>query len=365
MRIAYMKYCMPIDIGGQGKAHGGTDNRRGVWANLAEAGHQIDIFSPIVGDSKDYPYGKIYRSDAYPSANRYAMLMIEEGPTNVMFSPSGTDEPFLVSTYKKVERFEGKVVYLHGDNLLYFILDLDKFSPRWKELSGNFTTKRLLKNRDFYIFSFANDIDAFQQRLLKTERAGYKYVKQFFTVPPARARWMLPFEAHPKNFLFYAGNQRGRKAKFIKYYGHGKSSVRVAGKWKEEYVDACPKIKWVGRIPQEEVFKELNSSVATIAIGDKTYEDFDGMAPRMFEAVQSGCIMFIDSPQKTAGKVFGKEFVVDSAEDFFERVPALTNIRARDRLVELQRQRVFDESGYDAFTAFGRRFKEICEEIGA
>ncbi len=360
MDIAYMKYCLPIDVGGKGKPRGGSDSRRGLFGNLAEFGHTVDIFSDIQGDPKDHKYGSVFPDDD-PDSDKYDLLMIEDGPTNVMFSGKD-DVPFLLKTYRKIDRWEGKIVYLHQDNLLYMIINLDAFSPTWSKISHGYGTEDLLKNREFYIFTFANDIGTLREWTLSLKRSGYQYVSGIYSIPPPRARWMKPIDTERRNFLFYAGNERGRKQKFTEYYGHGRCSVRVAGKWGKKYHEQFPRIKWLGQIPQEEVFDKLNESVATIAIGDKAYERFDSLVPRMYEAVQSGCILFLDSPHKTAGRIFGEEFLISSVDDFFDKVPRLKNKKARKAMVELQRRRAFID--HESFVAFGRRFEEICEEIG-
>jgi len=361
LKIAYTKYCLPIDLDGLGKPRGGTDSRRGLLENLAKLGHTIDIYAPTTGDPKSYKYGKVYPVNTLPSSSRYSVLMIEDGPTNVMFS--GADRvPFLLKTHKRIDAFEGKIIYLHQDNLLYMVINLDAFSPEWMRISNGYGTKDLLKNREFYIFTFAQDTEHLLERSVKIKRSGYQYISGMFSVPPARLEWVKPFNPNPKNYLFYAGNKRGRKHKFAMYYGHGKCSVRVAGKWSEKYEDEFAKIKWLGQIPQGEVFNRLNKSVATVAIGDKAFEFTDSLVPRMFEAVQSGCILYLDSPFKTAGSIFGEEYMVSSEEELLNKIPSVANTRARKAMVEQQRYRGIEE--FDMFNAFGRRFQEISKEIG-
>ena len=358
-----MRYNIPIEMGTRGRSGGGTDQRDGIFQQLSNEGHQIDIFSRVTGDTSSYNYGKIYQFDKKPTG--YPVLIIENGPSNLMFTDKETGNPQIVDVCHQLLSYEGTVIYLQFDPKLPMVLNVDKYSSLWNEKtkSSNYptgiTTEDMIRNRRFVVCTYLHDIEYFKQVSIKYGRMGYWMVDNFYSVTCPRADWKLGISKHVDNFLFYAGNERGRLEKFTRFLGHGLCSVRVAGRWNDKIKDRFPNIYWMGTIPQYDVRDYLNKSVASISIVDKHMENGDFIGSRVFEVIQSRCVLLLDSVQQKAISIIGSEYSVDTAEEMLDKIPV--NYAKRKEILEDQWQKV---KKYGIFHRFGNEMTSIFKKEG-
>jgi hypothetical protein len=179
-------YCLPTIVYPTEKypcSKGDLTQKLSCWEQLSKHGHTIDIFGDARGDRTKYKYGKIYpiEDGYYPTSDKYDILIVENGVTNLMFENHITGNRYFIEFHQMLSKYHGKVVYLHYDPILPMYMNLDDFqSPKWKEQSGGFGTKDLLKDREFYIITLCQDAEAFHKYWWERYRVCYKYAKKCF-----------------------------------------------------------------------------------------------------------------------------------------------------------------------------------------
>lgn len=135
--------------------------------------------------------------------------------------------------------------------------------------------------------------------------------------------------------LGYVGNQYDRDEWFGKYFAPAAACFehRVGGKWPNTTL--WPHVRFLGRIPFEEVACLYGGTLATVLLVPQRYAEAGQMTQRIFEAVLAGCLPLAPSGIQGADRFVPTELVVGSGNQVIRKITQLRKIAGTDQHVHL------------------------------
>ena len=321
MKIALLRYNLPIHLRLESGLYvGGCDEHLDFLKALITAGHEVYIYSDVYREDYKWWLEKGYKNTPYdflgalkieqtqyidPDINH---CIIECGTTTLLFR-NKENLPYIMKCSDQIIHFQGVVYYWQSDGVLPIALHPEKFKYDFMANFGyELNFRRMMKNKIWVILHRCEHYNEniildknmgtrFQYRQHKEE--GHPIYAEF--LPISFPYWVFekPFrkpKRKPKHFITYTGNQRSRIRKFRKYYGDVSDNfqVTIAGKWNEQITEQYPKIKWLGKLKQQEMRPLLHNSRCQILIGDRIYDEYNWITSRVPDCISAGCIVLPD-----------------------------------------------------------------------
>lgn len=316
MRLGVLKIGLKVDYSAE-------DNR----GALSEAKILIDMLHK--GNVDVVLFTKVDKNDIFPEwleyhdiyydytfdINKYNIdkLIIINGSIE---GPTCSAEAVVLNSrnYKIINEFNGGVYYLLCDPDLVLKRSLEysinKFNI-WDSIKqcGNYIiTRNDIKYivQPYKVAVIEDFINSSADNCLVLKNNVYHF--SFEKFPCLYNSNIFGYNENPTYDLMYGGSIRvGRRAyKIAKYlYGYSKDlNVLLFGKMDPELlsniardefgiVDNAPIIE--GLVPYNSFCSKLNSSLSTIVIGDKLYEDSNDIAQRCYESMMAQVVTFIDA----------------------------------------------------------------------
>lgn len=332
MRIGVLKLGLKVDYSIEDN-RGALSEAKILIDMLHRGGADVVLFTQI--DQGDvFPdwleHHDIYYSNHKFDINTYNIdkLVIINGSIE---GPSQSKDAVILNAYnyKAINTFNGKVYYLLCDPDLVLkqsiAENISKFGA-WDEVSeaGDYQINR---NDIRYIVQPYNTdiifdyINSSEDNCLILKNNIYHFPFEKF--PCLYDNNIYGYNENPKYDLMYGGSIRvGRRAYKIAKYLYGYSddiNVLLFGKMDPELLsniardefgitDKHPNIE--GLVPYNKFCNKLNSSLSTIVIGDKLYEDSNDIAQRCYESMMAQVVTFIDSDLDKKKIVFENNIVL-------------------------------------------------------
>ena len=347
MRIGVLKLGLKVDYSAEDN-RGALSEAKILINMLHRGGADVVLFTQI--DNGDiFPewleYHDIYYNHKFDiNAFNIDKLVIINGSIE---GPSCSKEAVILNSYnyKAINEFKGKVYYLLCDPDLVLkhsiIENIDKFNA-WYEVSEA-VNHSINRNDIRYIVQPYNTdvifdyINSSEDNCLITKHNITQFPFEKF--PCLYDSNIFKYNENPTYDLMYGGSIRvGRRAYKIAKYLYGYSddiNVLLFGKMDPELLsniardefgitDKHPIIE--GLVPYNKFCSKLNSSLSTIVIGDKLYEDSNDIAQRCYESMMAQVVTFIDADLDKNKIVFSgnselKNFMyVDSQKELEQKI---------------------------------------------
>lgn len=316
MRIGVLKLGLKVDYSIEDN-RGALSEAKILIDMLHQGGADVVLFTQI-DNGNIFPdwleYHDIYYNRKF-DINEFNIdkLVIINGSIE---GPSCSKEAVILNAYnyKAINTFKGKVYYLLCDPdlvLKYSIIEnINKFDA-WDEVSesGNHSINR--NDIKYIVQPYNTDvifdyINSSEDNCLITKHNITHFPFEKF--PCLYDTNIYEYNETPVYDLMYGGSIRvGRRAYKIAKYLYGYSddiNVLLFGKMDPELLsniardefgitDKHPIIE--GLVPYNKFCSKLNSSLSTIVIGDKLYEDSNDIAQRCYESMMAQIVTFIDA----------------------------------------------------------------------
>jgi len=161
---------------------------------------------------------------------------------------------------------------------------------------------------------YTDIIDDLKMAVLSPALVGPKFVTYF----PFFHIFGRNLSFEPKHKIYdtvYAGSEYQRESLLMKYYSTGLYSSRLCGKFSKKFIDRWRDWESVyhGHISRKFVQNFLWNGKVCIHIARNAYNRIGHITPRVYEVVDSGTLLLIDSGLQGGDQVVGKEFIVSSA----------------------------------------------------
>lgn len=359
MKLAVVKIGARIAVNNNSTSCG-TGETVSVISILVGAGFQVDAYTKIL-DNDDKPINfNIYDIETeYDKINDrgYDALVVLNGNANFF---GGAENLLSLLTYNVLNNFKGKVYYILCDPYLipkqiWKSVEAKPWCNKYKEEDINIT------RTDINIITQVPDLDAIKTVI---EKQIVVNSIQFFPFERFPLYTMKDFD-RPKEYecdIMYDGTFRSgrREADMIKFYFGYPEDIRVEmfGKLKLEnfkenkYGELVPPM-FNKSVKYDEFSKKMNTSIATIAIGDSDYKKLGILGQRIYESVRIGNVIFIDNSYDADKKAFDDPYLkdfsyVEDRNDVIERIRALKkHPNFINEIIERQRKDVtFDAPKY-------------------
>lgn len=383
MRIGVLKLGLKVDYSIEDN-RGALSEAKILIDMLHRGGADVVLFTQIDNDDifPDWlEYHDIYYSDKF-NINSYNIdkLVIINGSIE---GPSQSKDAVIlnIKNYNAINTFNGNVYYLLCDPdlvLKHSIAEnINKFGV-WDKVSEaddyNYNYQ-IIRNDIIYIVQPYNTdvifdyINSSKDNCLIVKNNIYHFPFEKF--PCLYDNNIYAYNENPVYDLMYGGSIRvGRRAYKIAKYLYGYSddiNVLLFGKMDPELLsniarddfgitDKHPIIE--GLVPYDKFCSKLNSSLSTIVIGDKLYEDSNDIAQRCYESMMAQVVTFIDSDLDKKKIVFGNDIDLKK----FMYVSSQKELEQKIRFIkenEVFRKYIIDYQNY--LTQFDT--KEYCEKL--
>ena len=159
----------------------------------------------------------------------------------------------------------------------------------------------------------------------------------------------MNFNENAEYDLLYGGTFRGGKREkdmIMFYFGLDNYNVTMFGNIKESNFklnkqNLTPP-KFEEPVSYDDFTDKMNKSIATVIIGDKLYKELNDLAQRIYESINAGNIVLIDSTYDYDKLVFSnpelrKFNYVYTRNDVMDRLDKLHDVEFRKHIYELQK----------------------------
>lgn len=347
MKVAVIKLGSRISVSSNDSS-GGTGETLSIIKLLTTAGVEVDAYTKIL--SKDEKPSNFNVYDLVEELNNindrnYDSLLILNGNVNYF---GGADEPYQTLNYKVINNFKGKVFYIHCDGNLYLKQIWPSISKKpWR---GVYDQEDIdITRTDITYITQSKNLSTVLEKANKSgitiKRAVYFPFQMF---PLVNDPEIVKFNTNPEYDLLYGGTFRNgrREEDMIKFYfGYNDYKVTMFGKIEESNFtknkDNLSLPAFERSVDYKDFKHKMNTSIATVIIGDKIYKKQNSLAQRIYECVLSSIVVLIDSSYDYDKVTFkNKELqdfcYVSNREDVKDRLNKLKDIDFRRRIVDLQ-----------------------------
>jgi hypothetical protein len=252
------------------------------------------------------------------------VLVIENGPLNMTFMDSDTNQPHIRKVVDIINKFEGLVIFYQSDPLLPFpFWRLTHAERPWSHPDNNVRNKRAAVEADGWadydeifknkkILCVGKGLKIGWEDAMASDRFNYPFFKQnnlisFDFMATGYDRYFIP-HIKDQNFdgklfdLGYVGFPRSRVQFFKKFYGKYLDKTHTVGPWDKDAVarevldDFRDKgMKWYGYLKGYiEVTQFYNETKYCMNLLPRKGQELGWISNRMFESVHCGCVTFGD-----------------------------------------------------------------------
>lgn len=327
---------------------------------LEDMGYEVDIIS---NKATEYtiPFEDV------KDINAYDRLLCLNGAINFF---GGKESPTIINNFKLMAQFKGTIYYLFTDLRLPF----NQLWPAIENRGWGYKKEEVWIDSPVVIISQGYNLDTARRLHKKAEantKLTYDWVRldrhKLYQPVFSEACESVPREDKVSDII-YGGSFRGgqREAKMNEYLFDTGLDVEFFGTAKETQFKN-PKFPWtqaprfVGKVPMCDMLKRNSQGLATIVIGDSTYND-NYITPRVWETMVSDAVMFIDHEFNTAHDIINDErFYVHNKEEFVSRVKAIKE----DETLRLEMLRIQHETLAKAFAEKPMWQNEFMKAINA
>ena len=354
MRIAIIKLGSRISISSHDSS-GGTGETLSIIRILIKAGAKVSAFTKVLKrDEKPINFEILDLIENIDTINKnnYDALLVLNGNVNYF---GGVDDPYQTLNYKVINKFNGKVFYIHCDGNLYLRQIWPSIEKKSWRNNYNEEDIKIIRDDIIYITQSRNTslvIERANKNGVNINKAIYFPLEKFpLVIDDIINSEIIPYNFYPKYDLLYGGTFRNgrRQNDMIKFYfGYDpeKYNVTMFGKIN---IDNFDKSKINGLdypffekgVNYNNFKDKMSEALATVIIGDEIYKKQDDLAQRIYESALSGCFVLIDSSYDFNKRVFNnpilKQFCyVNNREDVKNRLFDLKFYRKyyRDLLLE-------------------------------
>lgn len=323
--------------------------RHGLLRGLGAAGFDLQIVTPAFRDRSPYqyvPYG-------VPQTH---FLILENSSLNPLFEYKG--EPNMLRVFRLLSQYRGVIFYFFDDVALLFDRQVEKYLSGWKRRGLDVSGIDLeIGKRWIYLHRGENCgkvMALFQKRII----LGGELM--FFPngLDGSIATQHFPVWSRKENDLVYIGYARSpnRIRRMRKYYA-GSGGIIVGKGWKE--VEGFGGCRIAEPIPQRDVPMLLHACKVTPLVGDSFYAESGWHCFRYYEAIMSGCLVFVADDYYEAIK-FARDTrcIFSSGEELKEKVASLTPTLYQ----ELYQKQLSAALGNE-WSNLGQRLMEICDGL--
>jgi hypothetical protein len=392
-KIGYVKYNGKFEIGEEllGTT-GSTDLRTGYLEAILQAGNSLRVYTPPSRACLEFlkssegmrRFSSLeLRKDRMTVDSDLDLLIVENGASNSSFGSKVNKREIscLAHSNSLISSYKGLLIYCQTDPDLPFVFYPEFFSKdfvvRYLSL-GNFES--FLKDKTFVVTTPAKNIQEFVESR-NTYRYPYEELQKRGILHFSRWEvhygcltdyWKFQIDSNPVYQLSYVGAERSRKKKFSDLFESVASefSVHVWGKWTESTTNSMPSIHWMGVLEKGKSREIYNKSVASIIIGNESYEKMNFVGGRLFEVVSAKTVPLIDIAMlpTTVSEIFDQEFLlhhllVNGSESVRYRMNRLISDPSYRRWVieECQRQvsRFSPSSTYEELERLYHHYKSL------
>jgi hypothetical protein len=348
MKIALIKLGARLSYKSRGTS-GGIGESLAIIELLKFANVEIHVYTK---NPDECFYNNIYFHNLkeYENINelKYNALLIMNGNVNFFGGAEVPDEMF---NYWIINNFKGNIFYILCDPNL--TLKQIWKSVEKKEWSKNYKRENVeITRKDITCICQARKIDLIKKLHEKNNIFLKKVVHYPFEKFP-----LITFKDENINDnlewdIIYGGTFRSgkREKDMIKFFFNYPENIKVQmfGKieslnFNDKYFDHETREPNFGPpVKYSEYNYKMKSGLSTIIIGDELYKELDNLAQRIYESIQIGNIVFIDSSYDKDKKVFKDNFLkrfcyVDNKDDVIKRLKILRSHNVRT-VVELQKK---------------------------
>lgn len=254
--------------------------------------------------------------------NKYDCLLIVNDSTNMF---GGCEITTMTTIYKLLHKFDKQIYYILTDLSLPFVdyYELIK-NKKW----NNYNECDFKLKNDIIILSQAYNLD-----IVKKIHKNIKY-KDVIYIPfqewKVFTEKIIDNNVPKKVDLIYGGSFRTgrREKKFIDYFfDKNNLDILIYGNMKLSQfknVDGLKPPIFKGKIPNQMVLMANSTSLATILLGDKNYND-NIVTLRFVEALLSNVICFIDNDFDTKHRLLDDYFYVNNGKELEEKILEIKN----------------------------------------
>jgi len=389
MNVGWLRIGNPIDVDYMDSSvfSLNTGIRLGCWEAFVQLGHKVFVLSYVKpkhrhlfqgGTSGIYTYDWMKHNVFYEISkdpDELDVVILEYGPGSTMFSHSPDDEEFLDWVGKSSGvSYWYYLRYLleaaEGHRLVYFTANGNRQlflrCPLLREQcgTGDYTIRAEPELSEYNIRSIFDGIDWSQYRwecwsnALNTKRLVELHegsvpgsiMSAWYSTPVGYSDIYDPLMdvkhiSKPVADFVYVGHQRdaNRTAKLLKFFGDAPSEhydVHVWGKWTADHFNPR-KISFMGPTQNQGVTPLLyNDSVASLFVGEKSFEHMGTMTPRIMIASRAGSVVFMDRDVHLGDVMAGgEEFLVGDADELLDKYEDMCLVSEERRLYHIGKQR--------------------------
>lgn len=348
MKVAVIKLGSRIAIDNNAKSCAGGESVS-IIRMLTTAGVQVDAYTKVLEkDFRPTDFNLYDIEKNYSSINDkgYDALLVINGNVNYY---GGADNPAQTLNYHIINHFIGKVFYIMCD--CYLPLRQLWPSIERKPWSSNYNKSDILITRDDITYiTQAKDIHGIKSYIMKRginiKDVLYYPLEKF----PLLTQNGLSFNENSKYDILYGGTFRGgrREDDMIKYFFNYPNDINVTMFGGVNLTDFNVE-KIQGLIPPRfekpttygGYYEKMNTSKATIVIGDKLYKKYNLLPQRVYESIMTRTVVLIDSSYDYSKRIFKNKELLDfnyvrSSADVIDRVNKLKDLEFRKHIAQLQ-----------------------------
>ena len=346
MKVAVLKLGARIAISSTGTS-GGTGETLSIINMLTTSGCEVDAYTKVIDKDitpSDFNVYNIEDTYDYITADNYDCLVVLNGNVNFF---GGAEDRTQILNYVVINSFAGKVFYILCDpNLM--------LSQIWPSISSKSWASKYNKSdieivRDDIVYiSQPRNVEKVHSIANKSVSIA-NVIHYPFEKFPLLTTEPMNFNENAEYDLLYGGTFRGGKREkdmIMFYFGLDNYNVTMFGNIKESNFklnkqNLTPP-KFEEPVSYDDFTDKMNKSIATVIIGDKLYKELNDLAQRIYESINAGNIVLIDSTYDYDKLVFSnpelrKFNYVYTRNDVMDRLDKLHDVEFRKHIYELQK----------------------------
>lgn len=421
MNIVYTRITQSIDINPFSITQGQAQERIIFFQKLIERGHRLKVIAPFTKNSEklledvkkrgivkakgfDVSWMKkiIYKPEGLPSSKDEVMI-VENGPANVMFAGKHIDGLPLLRCKDAIAKFKGLLLLHQADPDLPFPLykyTHSKYPWSHKKNAYRIETKNNafadgkynFKNHDCLESHGWGDYDDFfdgsKTVVLLSKSMCPSVIAKAYNGPRNRYDYLeekglitiegLPtvhselyyrgFNKNPKYDVLYQGYPRNREKDFIKYFCDmpRRLSMVTTGPWNEKKIKQSlysSNQTWLGYlVGLREVDAVAHDTRCTLQLGVPRAKKLQFVTGRHFESVFSGSVVFYDHEFNVMERYLGSDFALHDKEDAARKYVMISKMSNDKRYLLWRYQyELCKKYTYDWYML---KFEKLCEKYG-
>lgn len=364
MRIGWAKLTMSMEIDFNNAENGFGEERPMIFKSLLDRGHSLKLLTNLKKDDRklleriktgivdkqlvDNSWMQNIEYEPHGDAKDCSVLVIENGPLNMTFMDSYTEQPHIRKVVDIINSFEGLVIFYQSDPLLPFpFWRLTMAERPWSHPDNNVRNKRpaveadgwadydeIFKNKKIVCLGKSvkgiDDPDAYPNSM-DSDRFKYDYFHKenlisFDFMPTGYDLYFIPhIKKLPDQFddklfpLIYIGFPRSRVSYFKNLYGRNLHRTHTYGPWDADEIrkEVLLKfkdqgMKWYGYVKGfTEITQAYSEAKCCFNLIPRKGQELGWISNRLFESVFCGCITFGDKETYGIGNYIPEELILD------------------------------------------------------